>query len=111
GRIYDVAVDLREGSPAFGRWVGVELDDVTGRQLWVPPGLAHGFCVLSEEADVLYRCTAPYHPDDEGGLAWDDPALGIDWPVEAPALSERDRRWPRLPELTPDDLPHAPFEG
>lgn len=110
GRIYDVAVDLRKDSPTFGRWVGVELDDASGRQLWVPPGLAHGFCVLSDEADVLYRCTAPYRPDDEGGLAWDDPALGIDWPVGAPSLSERDRRWPRLAELTPDDLPHAPFD-
>jgi dTDP-4-dehydrorhamnose 3,5-epimerase len=96
-------VDLRKGSPTFGRWHGVELAE--GRQLWIPAGLAHGFCVLSDEADFLYKCTDYYRSDDEGGLAWDDPDLAIAWPVEAPLLSEKDRRLPRLKDLGPDDLP------
>ena len=114
GTIWDVAVDVRPGSPAFGRWVGVELSDATARQLWVPPGFAHGFCVLSETADVLYACTEVYRPDDEGGVAWDDPELAIDWPLGAlrafdgaPILSDRDRALPRLAALGPDDLPVA----
>jgi len=107
GAVYDVAVDLRAGSPTFGRHFGTELSDANRRQLWVPPGFAHGFAVLSDWADVLYKCTDLYHPDDEGGLRWDDPALGIDWPVETPILSERDRRHPTLAELTPDQLPGA----
>ena len=103
GAVYDVVVDLRVASPAFGRWAAVEL--TRGRQLWVPPGFAHGFCALSDEADVLYKCTDVYRPDDEGGLAWDDPDLGVPWPVERPLLSEKDRRLPRLRDLSPDDLP------
>jgi dTDP-4-dehydrorhamnose 3,5-epimerase len=105
GAIYDVVVDLRPGSPTFGRWTSVTLSDADGRQLWVPPGLAHGFCVLTEEADVLYKCTAPYRPDDEGGLVWDDPDLGIAWPIAAPLLSVKDAALPRLRGLAPDDLP------
>ncbi len=108
GQIWDVAVDLRPGSATFGRWEGVDLDDRSHRQLWVPPGFAHGFCVLSDWADVLYRCTEVYRPDDEGGVAWDDPALAIDWPVEAPVLSEKDRAWPTLASLDAADLPGAP---
>ena len=106
GAVYDVAVDLRPGSPTFGRHAAVELSEANRRQLWVPPGFAHGFCTLSERADVLYKCTDVYHPDDEGGLRWDDPALGIAWahcraaPLRArPAAS---RRWT---DLGPDDLP------
>ncbi len=107
GAVYDVAVDLRPGSPTFGEHFGVELSDANRRQLWVPPGFAHGFAVLSDWADVLYKCTDVYHPDDEGGLRWNDPALGIDWPVETPILSERDRRHPMLAELAPEQLPGA----
>lgn len=106
GRIWDVAVDLRRGSPTFGRWEAVELSDATHRQLWVPPGFAHGFAVLSDVADVLYKCTDVYRPGDEGGVAWDDPDLGVAWPVEAPpVLSDKDRALPRLAELEPGDLP------
>ena len=115
GAIWDVAADVRPASPTFGQWVGVELTDATARQLWVPPGFAHGFCVLSEAADVLYSCTEVYRPDDEGGVAWDDPDLGVDWPLDAlgafdgaPVLSDRDRALPRLAELGPDGLPAAP---
>lgn len=107
GAIYDVAVDLRPGSETFGEHVGVELSDANGRQLWVPPGFAHGFAALSDRTDVLYKCTDVYHPDDEGGLLWNDPALGIDWPVSEPILSERDRMHPPLAALTPEMLPAA----
>jgi dTDP-4-dehydrorhamnose 3,5-epimerase len=91
GRIFDVAVDLRPDSPTFGRWKGVELDDQRHHQLFLPVGFAHGFCVLSEVADVVYRVSSPYAPDAERTIAWDDPELGIEWPVEAPLLSPRDR--------------------
>ena len=105
GAVYDVVVDVRPDSPTFGQWHGVELSDANHRQLWIPPGFAHGFCVLSDEADFLYKCTEVYHPEDEGGIAWDDPALGIGWPLEDPILSDKDRGLPRLEELTPADLP------
>ena len=105
GAVWDVAVDLRPGSPTFGEHFGLELSDVNHRQLWVPSGFAHGFAVLSDWADVLYKCTDVYHPNDEGGLLWNDPALGIDWPVAAPTLSERDRQHPTLAALGPEDLP------
>ncbi len=107
GAVYDVVADLRAGSPAFGRWLGVELSDADGRQLWVPPGFAHGFCALSGEADVLYKCTDVYRPTDEGGVVWDDPDLAIAWPLAEPILSEKDRRLPRLAALAPADLPHV----
>jgi len=109
GAIWDVVVDLRRGSPTFGKWEGFELSDETHRQLWVPEGFAHGFCVLSEVADVLYKCTDVYRPDDEGGLAWDDPDLAIPWPEADPLLSDKDRTYPRLRDLGPADLPDAPF--
>lgn len=99
GSVYDVVADVRAGSLTFGRWVGVELDDVSGRQLWVPPGFAHGFCVLSEEADVVYRCTEYYAPEDEGGVVWDDTQLAIDWPVTDPILSDKDRHLPTMAML------------
>lgn len=104
GEIFDVAVDLRRRSPTFARWTGAVLDDREHRQLWVPPGFAHGFVVRSDGADVLYESTAEYAPDAERGLAWDDPDLGIDWGVAAPTLSDRDRARPRLRELGPTDL-------
>jgi dTDP-4-dehydrorhamnose 3,5-epimerase len=100
GEVYDVVLDLRAGSPTAGRWQGFWLRGGTHRQLWIPRGLAHGFCVTSDTADVLYACDAPYRPGDEGGVAWDDPALGIDWPVRDPLLSDKDRAWPRLADQT-----------
>jgi dTDP-4-dehydrorhamnose 3,5-epimerase len=101
GRIVDVAVDLRKGSPTYGRWEGVELDDENMRVLYVPVGFAHGFCVLSEIADVLYKQTAYYDPAVERGIAWDDPEIAIEWPLPNDELivSERDRQAPRLAEV------------
>jgi dTDP-4-dehydrorhamnose 3,5-epimerase len=96
GRIWDVAVDIRPASSTFGQWEGFELDDVTHRQLFVPIGFAHGFCVLSDVADVWYKVSAYYDPSAERGIAWDDPAIGITWPTSGPVLSERDLRNPRL---------------
>jgi dTDP-4-dehydrorhamnose 3,5-epimerase len=100
GRIFDVAVDLRQDSPTFGRWEGYELDDVDHRQLLVPAGFGHGFCVLSEIADVIYRVSSYYDPELEWGVAWDDPEIAVDWPVREPILSERDRSAPSLADLT-----------
>jgi dTDP-4-dehydrorhamnose 3,5-epimerase len=93
GRVFDVAVDLRRSSPTFGRWVGVELTATNHRQLWVPEGFGHGFVVLSESADLLYKTTDYYAPEHERTLAWDDPDVGIDWPLEGgqPILSAKDR--------------------
>ena len=99
GSVFDVAVDLRSDSPTFGRWVGVALDAEHPRLLWVPPGLAHGFCVTSEEADLQYKCTELWDPDDDLGLSWADPELAIAWPTDAPILSERDRALPVLAML------------
>ncbi len=102
GRVFDVAVDLRTSSATFGRWAGATLDGDEPAWLWIPPGFAHGFLTLSEHADVLYKVTAGYAPDAEGGLAWDDPDVGIDWPLGPngrPILSPKDARWPRLHEL------------
>ena len=103
GAVFDVAVDIRRGSPTFGRWVGVELSADNHRQLWVPPGLAHGFVVLSETADFLYKTTDTYSPAHERSIRWDDPAIGIDWPLAAhgisePLLSDKDRAGRLLPE-------------
>jgi len=103
GAIFDVAVDLRRASPTFGQWVGLRLDATAPAQVWVPPGFAHGFCVLRAPAVVHYRCTTPYDPDDQQGVRWNDPALGIDWPVEAPVVSERDAALPRLGDV-PESL-------
>ena len=91
GRIWDVAVDIDPASAGFGRWYGMYLDDVEHRQLYVPPGFAHGFVVLSDEADVLYQCTAYYNPGDELCLLWSDPDLAIEWPVAEPVISDKDR--------------------
>lgn len=105
GSVFDVAVDIRRGSPAFGKWYGAVLTEENHRQLWVPPGFAHGFAVLSETVDFLYKCTDYYHPDDEGGLIWNDPDVGIEWPIENPALSEKDRNYPRLKDIPASGLP------
>lgn len=98
GRVFDVAVDIRKSSPTFGQWVGVELSGDNHRLLWVPPGLAHGFVVLSESADFLYKTTDYYAPDFERCIAWDDPDLAIDWPLPlgGPSLSAKDRQGVRL---------------
>jgi dTDP-4-dehydrorhamnose 3,5-epimerase len=105
GAIFDVVVDLRRASPSFGRWEAAELDDAGGHQLWIPVGFGHGFLVLSEEADVVYKCTTYYDPATEAGIAWDDPDVGIAWPDVAPLLlSERDRAAPRLADVA-DRLP------
>lgn len=96
GAVFDVAVDIRRGSPRFGQWVGIELSGENCHQMYVPPGFAHGFCVLSGHADVLYKCTEVYDPDDEYGIAWDDPALAIDWPPMDYLLSDKDRQFPAL---------------
>jgi dTDP-4-dehydrorhamnose 3,5-epimerase len=110
GRVFDVVVDVRRGSPHFGQWLGVELDDESHCQLWIPPGFAHGFCALSEEADVVYRCTQYYHAASNRGVAWDDPAIGIAWPETGPRrLSAKDRLLPALAAMPPDDLPE--YEG
>ncbi len=101
GEIFDVAVDARVGSPSFGRWVGVVLSGENFKQLYVPPGFLHGFCVLSERADVEYKCTDFYNPTDEISVRWDDPAIGIEWPLTDPILSAKDRDAPLLSEATP----------
>lgn len=98
GAVFDVAVDIRRSSPNFGRWVGVELSAENHRMLWVPPGFAHGFLVLSETADFLYKCTSLYHPPSDRGIRWDDPEIGILWPDVgvAPLLSGKDAIAPHL---------------
>lgn len=104
GRIFDVAVDIRIGSPTFARWFGIELSDENLLSLWVPPGFAHGFCVLSEVADVIYKCSSLYEASDDRGVKWDDPRIGIDWPVKNPIVSEKDSRYDGL-ALNRFDLP------
>lgn len=96
GAVFDVAVDVNRNSPTFGKWVGVELSDENLRQFYVPPGYAHGFCVLSDVADFLYKCTAYYDHTDEVGVRWDDPDIGVQWPIKQPALSNRDKQLPLL---------------
>ena len=98
GRVFDVAVDIRRGSPTFGRWTGIELDDESLRLFYVPAGFAHGFLVLSEVADFVYKCTDYYHPASEHGILWNDPDIGIAWPLDDVALSDKDRINPRLRE-------------
>jgi dTDP-4-dehydrorhamnose 3,5-epimerase len=108
GRILDVAVDLRRGSPTYGQWEGVELDEASMRELYVPVGFAHGFCVLSDVADVLYKQSTYYDPEVERGIAWNDPDIGVDWPLPVQELivSERDASAPRLSEIAAE----LPFE-
>jgi dTDP-4-dehydrorhamnose 3,5-epimerase len=96
GRIFDVSVDIRRGSPTFGRWAGIELSEEDGRMLYVPPDFAHGFVVLSDTAEIIYKCTKEYSPADERGIIWNDPDIGIGWPVKEPVLSGKDAGYPRL---------------
>lgn len=104
GRIFDVAVDIRRGSPTFAKWFGAELNDENLLSMWIPGGFAHGFCVLSDIADVMYKCTVPYEPADDRGIAWDDPLISIDWPVENAMLSGKDAAYSPL-SLERTDLP------
>ena len=104
GEMFDVAVDIRRGSPTFARWVGVTLSGDNFRQLYIPPGFAHGFCVLSNRVHVEYKCTDYYSPDHEMTVAWDDPEIGIAWPIAEPTLSAKDAAAPRLGEAL-DRLP------
>ena len=99
GAVLDVAVDVRRRSPTFGRWIGVELTAENLRQCWVPPGFLHGFCVLSERAQLEYKVTDFYDPRDEIGVIWNDPRIGIDWPLKDPVLSAKDVKLPRLEEI------------
>jgi dTDP-4-dehydrorhamnose 3,5-epimerase len=105
GEVYDVALDVRFGSPTFGQWVGEILSSDNHRQLYVPPGFAHGFCVTSESALLQYKCTEVYHPETELSVAWNDPALGITWPVKDPVLSKKDASAKGLAEVPRDRLP------
>lgn len=108
GTVFDVAVDLRRGSPTFGRWAGEILSEQNRRMLYVPEGFAHGFYVLSEQAEFAYKCSEYYAPEEERGLIWNDPTLAIAWPIPAdavPILSGKDSRYPRLQEMPVEDLP------
>ncbi len=111
GAVFDVVVDIRKGSPAFGTWYGVELSSDNYRQLYIPPGCAHGFCVISEHAAFLYKVTDFYSPKDERGIIWNDPALGIAWPVSAPILSAKDQAYGTMAQID-DRLPrYQPASG
>lgn len=106
GEVYDVAVDLRRGSPAFGHWVGVSLSGEDKRQLWIPPGFAHGFLVTSETALFVYKCSDYYHPETDLSVRWDDPAIGIDWPLDGvPELSQKDQDAATLADIPGHRLP------
>lgn len=107
GEVFDVAVDVRLGSPTFGRWVGVTLSADNRRQFWVPPGFAHGFCVTGETALFCYKCTDYYAPEHEGSILWNDPAIGIAWPLERPTLSAKDAAAPPLAAIDSARLPPA----
>lgn len=109
GRIFDVAVDIRKGSPTFGEWAGVELSAENHRQFYVPEGFAHGFCVLGEAATVSYLCTREFSAEYDAALAWDDPEIGIEWPIEPRSISARDGAAPRLADIPADRLP--PFSA
>ena len=105
GEIYDVAVDIRRGSPYFGKWAGVHLTPESGLQMYLPEGFAHGFCVLSSSADVVYKCTDFYAPEHEYGLLWSDETVNIDWPVTDPAVSDKDNKYPKLKDIKKEQLP------
>jgi len=110
GRIFDAVVDIRPASPTFGKWYGTELSDDGPRQIYMAPGFAHGFCVLSDHADLHYKVSRFYDPHDEGGLLWNDPAVGIRWPGEARLVAPRDAVFPLLKDLDASRLPHDPPE-
>jgi dTDP-4-dehydrorhamnose 3,5-epimerase len=101
GMVFDVAVDVRRGSSTFGRWVGVWLSEENRRQLWIPPGFAHGFCVTGDTSEIEYKCTAKYDPADEAGIIWNDPVIGIEWPIQKPILTAKDAGYPGIGESVP----------
>ena len=105
GSIFDVTLDIRRGSPYFGQWTSVHLSDENRRQLFLPEGFAHGYCVLSEFAQVVYKCTDYYSAEDEGGVLWSDPTLAITWPISEPLLSDKDSQQPCLADIPPERLP------
>jgi dTDP-4-dehydrorhamnose 3,5-epimerase len=105
GEIFDVTVDIRKGSPTFGQWTGSHLSDKNKRQVYIPEGFAHGFCVLSETAIFTYKCSDFYSPDSERGVLWSDPVIGVDWPVENPVLSKKDHNLNYLKDILTDYLP------
>ncbi len=105
GEVFDVAVDIRYGSPSFGEWAGVILSGENHRQFWIPEGFAHGFCVLSEQAIFSYKCTEVYSPEDEGGICWNDPDVGINWPLDEVLLSPKDQIYPQLKAVRLEQLP------
>ena len=105
GEAFDVAVDIRRSSSTFGKWFGMHLSGEEPRQIFIPPGFAHGFCVLSDSADFMYKCTDFYTPDDERGIIWNDPDLGISWPIGERRLSKKDQRFSTLAAVAPDELP------
>lgn len=105
GEVFDVAVDVRIGSPSFGQWVGEILSDGNNKQLYIPPGFAHGFCVMSQKARFIYKCTSHYDSSDEYGLFWADKTINIDWPVQSPRLSEKDQRLPTIDTISREILP------
>ncbi|KKL66755.1 hypothetical protein LCGC14_2141830, partial [marine sediment metagenome] len=105
GEIFDVAVDIRAGSPTFRGWFGITLSSGNKRQIYIPPGFAHGFCVLSDTADVIYKCTEQYYQEHDRSLAWDDPDIGIDWPIKDPILSQKDASASRLKDISAKDMP------
>jgi len=105
GEVVDIAVDIRKGSPTFGQWVSEELSDANHRQMYIPPGFAHGFCVVSDTAVFSYKCTDYYNPATENGIIWNDPDLNIDWPIKEPILSPKDKEYSRLKDIPADKLP------
>jgi dTDP-4-dehydrorhamnose 3,5-epimerase len=109
GQVIDIAVDIRIGSPTYGQWHSEILSNVNLRQMYAPPGFAHGYCVMSESAIFSYKCTDFYNPNTERGIIWNDPDLNINWPIEEPVLSPKDAKYPMLKDLPPDKLPR--FEG
>jgi dTDP-4-dehydrorhamnose 3,5-epimerase len=111
GCVFDVGVDLRPTSPTFGQWFGVELQDDGPQQIYMAPGFAHGFCVLSDWADLHYKVSRNYDADDEGGLHWNDLDVGIKWPIDNPTTTARDSRYPNLKELKVNNLPKGPFDN
>ena len=107
GEVLDVIVDIRVDSPTYGQWIGEVLSESNHRQMYVPPGFAHGYCVTSEAALFSYKCTDFYNPATEHGIIWNDPDIGIEWPIEQPVLSPKDAVYPRLKDLRPENVPHS----
>lgn len=111
GEVFDVAVDIRVGSPTFGQWVGVLLSGENHKQLWIPPGFAHGFCVLTDTVYFTYKCTDVYTPGAEGGIIWNDPDIGIEWPIKDVEISAKDKDYPKLRDISVKRLPDFSIYG